>query len=156
MRQYGGTLVNGKYSRVLFESVDEAFTEVNIRRDETFDLTSQTISKSWWDKLWNLKGDVSTTVFDGIQAIYPVKKDDLTGGKEEVCKRLYISTADYVAFKKYFEENESTATVYLFRYQVSDYISQEASLYKGSGVFSFKKVDSNAYFFQETINLGTG
>lgn len=95
-------------------------------------------------------------MFDGIQAIYPVKKDDLTGGKEEVCKRLYISTADYVAFKKYFEENESTATVYLFRYQVSDYISQEASLYKGSGVFSFKKVDSNAYFFQETINLGTG
>lgn len=152
-QKYGGVLVNGKYSKVLFESVDEKFTEVNIRRDETFDLTSQTISKSWWDKLWNLKGDVSTTVFDGIQAIYPVKKDDLTGGKEEVCKRLYISTADYDAFKKYFEENESTATVYLFRYQVSDYISQEASLYKGSGVFSFKKVDSNAYFFQETINL---
>lgn len=150
---YGGELVNGKYGKVLFERVDETFTEVNIRRDETFDLTSQTISKSWWDKLWNLKGDVSTTVFDGIQAIYPVTKDDLLGTKEEVCKRLYISTADYDAFKKYFEENEETATVYLFRYQVSDYIAQEASLYKGSGVFSFKKVDTNAYFFQETVNL---
>lgn len=152
-QKYGGALVNGKYSRVLFERVDEKFTEVNIRRDETFDLTSQTISKSWWDKLWNLKGDVSTTVFDGIQAIYPVKKDDLSGGKEEVCKRLYISTADYDAFKKHFEENEANSTVYLFRYQVSDYISQEASLYKGSGAFSFKQVDTNAYFFQETVNL---
>ena len=152
-KSYGGALVNGKYSKVLFERVDDKFTEVNIRRDETFDLTSQTISKSWWDKLWNLKGDVSTTVFDGIQAIYPVTKDDLLGTKEEVCKRLYISTADYDGFKKYFDENKETATVYLFRYQVSDYISQEASLYKGSGAFSFKKVDTNGYFFQETVNL---
>lgn len=152
-KSYGGELVNGKYSKVLFESVDDKFTEVNIKRDETFDLTSQTISKSWWDKLWNLSGDVSTTVFDGIQAIHPVTKDDLLGTPEEVCKRLYISTGDYEAFKRYFEENVGTATVYLFRYQVSDYISQEASLYKGSGVFSFKKVDSNAYFFQETVNL---
>lgn len=152
-KSYGGELINGKYSKVLFESVDKAFTEVNIKRDETFDLTSQTISKSWWDKLWNLQGNVSTTVFDGIQAIYPVKQSDLSGTPEEVCKRLYISMGDYEAFKKYFEANMATSTVYLFRYQVSDYISQEATLYKGSGAFGFKKVDMNAYFFQETVNL---
>lgn len=155
-QKYGGELVKGKYSKVLFDKVDDEPTVVNIRRDETFDLTSQTISKNWFDKLFHLQGDVTTTAFDGIQAIYPVKADDLSGTPEEVCKRLYISTVDYEAFKTYFETNAATSTVYLFRYYVSDYIAQEASLYTGDcdpGVLGFHHVDTNAYFFQETVNL---
>ena len=92
--QYGGVLVNGKYSANMFSSYDKEFTDVNIQADETFSLTSQKISKSWWDKLWNLKGDVTTTVFDGIEAIHAVTEDDFSGTKEEICKKLYIAEAD--------------------------------------------------------------
>ena len=36
----GGELVNGKYSKALFESVDSKFTEVEISAEDKFDLTS--------------------------------------------------------------------------------------------------------------------
>ncbi|MBQ3220593.1 MAG: hypothetical protein IJB34_01375 [Clostridia bacterium] len=147
--QYGAPLVNDKYSTCMFESYDNEFTDVNIEADETFSLTSEKISKNWWDKLWNLKGDVSTTTFDGIEAIHAVTE-------EEVCKRLYISTADYDDFKAYYNENKALCTTYLFRYQTSDYISQEATLLKEGKLLwqeIWEEVDTNAYFFQQTVNL---
>lgn len=154
--QYGGVLVNGKYSEKMFSSYDEEFTDVNIRAEETFSLTSQKISKNWWDKLWNLKGSVTTTTFDGIEAIHGVTEEDFTGTQAEICKRLYISEADYSAFKSYYDENKSSSTIYLFRYQTSDYTSQEATLLE-QGEFlwqeTWEEVDSNAYFFQQTVNL---
>ena len=154
--KYGGVLVNGKYSANMFSSYDKEFTDVNIQADETYTLTSQKISKSWWDKLWNLKGDVTTTVFDGIEAIHAVTDEDFTGTQSEVCKRLYISEADYTQFKTYYEANKSLCTTYLFRYQTSDYTAQEATLLK-QGKFlwqeTWNEVDSNAYFFQQTVNL---
>lgn len=157
-QKYGGELVNGKYSKVLFDQVDAEPTVVNIRRDEKYALTSEKISRNWFEKLFHLKGDVAIeSGFDGIEAIYAVKATDLEGTAEEVCRRLYISTADYEAFKEYFAENTVTSTVYLFRYQVSDYISQEATLYTGDcsagNLFTFHYQDTNAYFFQETVNL---
>ena len=154
--KYGTPLVNDKYSACMFESYDSEFTEVNIEADETFSLTSEKISKSWWDKLWNLKGDVSTTTFDGIEAIHAVTENDFAGTEEEVCKRLYISKADYTDFKKYYEENKALCTTYLFRYQTSDYISQEATLLKEGKLLwqeTWEEVDSNAFFFQQTVNL---
>ena len=154
--QYGGVLVNGKYSEKMFSSYDEEFTDVNIHAEETFSLTSQKISKNWWDKLWNLKGNVATTTFDGIEAIRAVTEEDFTGTQAEICKRLYISEADYSAFKSYYDENKSSSTIYLFRYQTSDYTSQEATLLE-QGEFlwqeTWEEVDSNAYFFQQTVNL---
>ena len=154
--KYGGVLVNGKYSANMFSSYDKEFTDVNIQADETYTLTSQKISKSWWDKLWNLKGDVTTTVFDGIEAIHAVTDEDFTGTQSEICKRLYISEADYTQFKAYYDANKSLCTTYLFRYQTSDYTAQEATLLK-QGKFlwqeTWNEVDSNAYFFQQTVNL---
>ena len=154
--QYGTPLVNDKYSACMFASYDSDFTEVNIEADETFSLTSEKISKTWWDKLWNLKGDVSTTTFDGIEAIHAVTEEDFAGTEEEICKRLYISQAEYSHFKSYYEQNKALCTTYLFRYQTSDYISQEATLLRQGKVLwseTWEDVDSNAYFFQQTVNL---
>lgn len=154
--KFGGVLINGKYSSHLFESVAQDFTDVNIQADENFSLTSKTISKSWWQLFLKSPGTVVTTKFDGIQAIYPVKDSDMTGTKEEVSNRLFIAESDYSDFKSFYDEHKSKYTVYLFRYQVSDYMAQEATLFKRGkflGIKTWEKVDTNAYFFQETINL---
>lgn len=155
---FGGNLVNDKYSELLFESVDEEFTEVNIRADETYSLDSelQVLGSSWWDKLWGITHTVSST-FDGIQAIYPIKESDTKGSIIDVSNRLYISQSDVENVRTYYNANKENSTVYLFRYQVTDYISQEATLVKEGkdllGASSLEVVDTNAYFFQETLNL---
>ena len=103
---------------------------------------------------------VTTTVFEDIKAIYAVQESDLDGTAEEVSKRLYISEADYKDFYDYYYANKNLCTVYLFRYQTSDYISQEATLYQyypNGSIFTtgrgWQRCDTNAYFFQQTVNL---
>ncbi|MBQ7339223.1 MAG: hypothetical protein IJW43_00010 [Clostridia bacterium] len=155
--KFGGNLVNGKFSECIFESVDEEFTEVNIRADETYSLDSelQVLGSSWWDKLWGITHTVSST-FDGIQAIYPIKESDTKGSIVEVSNRLFVSQSDVEDLKTYYNANKENSTVYLFRYQVSDYVSQEATLFEEGSSLGFEvwnEVDTNAYFFQETINL---
>jgi len=155
--KFGGNLVNGKYSEYMFESVDEEFTEVNIRADETYSLDSelQVLGSSWWDKLWGITHTVSST-FDGIQAIYPIKESDTKGSIIDVSNRLYISQSDVDELRTYYDANKENSTIYLFRYQVTDYISQEADLWQeNTSVFgnSLNHIDTNAYFFQETVNL---
>ena len=151
-----------KYSRCMFESVEEKFTEVNIRAEETYSLTEQKIDKAWWNGLFGIDrpDKITTTVFDNIQAIYAVQDSDLIGTKAEVAKRLYISEGDYEDFKTYYNANKNVCTVYLFRYQTSDYIAQEATLYEyypDGSIFTtgkgWQKCDTNAYFFQQTVNL---
>lgn len=154
--KYGGYLVNGKYSNKMFESVAEEWTDVNIKADETFSLTDEIIDKNWWEKFWGLQGDVTTNTFDGISAIQEVTESDMEGNAAEVSKRLYISSSDYNDFNEFYQNNKNVCKVYLFRYQVSDYIAQEATLLKeNTGLFgnTFKDVDTNAYFFQQTVNL---
>lgn len=154
--KYGGSLVNGKYSRYMFESVADKWTDVNLKADESFSLTDEIIDKSWWDKFWGLQGSVTTNTFDGIKAIYAVKDSDMSGTIQQVSQRLFISEADYSDFLSFYNANKAKSTVYLFRYQVRDYVAQEATLLKeNTSIFgdSFKVVDTNAYFFQETVNL---
>ena len=153
--KYGGVIINGKYSSKIFESYDSKFTEVNIRADENFTLTSEKISTSWWDLLFKTGGKTVSKKFDGIQAIYPVKPSDMEGSAKEVSDRLYISESDYKDFYNFYNKNKD-CTTYLFRYQVSDYMAQEATLFsRGSFLWidTWEKVDTNAYFFQETVNL---
>lgn len=50
------------------------------------------------------------------------------------------------------DPENAECTVYLFRYQTSDYISQEATCLEWNGR-SWVNQDTNAYFFQETVNL---
>ena len=150
-RHYGGMMVNGKYSEELFESVDKEYTEVNVQADEEFSLTSEKITSNWWEKIWGTSHVASSTTFNGIQAIYPVKASDMVGTAEEVSNRLYILQSDYASFYEYYSANKADSTVYLFRYQVSDYMAQEAKLLKDED--NWKEKDSNAYFFQQTVNL---
>ena len=162
--KYGGYLVNGKYSSKMFDSFDTEFTEVNIRADETYELTNTIIDRNWWDRIWGSKGKVTTTTFDNIPAIYAVQESDMSGTPEEICQRLYISKADYTDFKYFYNSNKNLCTVYLFRYQSSDYIAMEAgawktdhgSFWEGDGIiktYKPERIDTNNYFFQETVNL---
>ena len=99
---------------------------------------------------------MTTNTFDGISAIHTVTEEDVQGNAVEAAQRLFISDADYADFYDFYQKNKNVCTVYLFRYQVSDYISQEATFYKeNTSIFgnSFNKVDTNAYFFQQTVNL---
>jgi len=159
---YGGELVNGKYSKCMFSSVDDNFTEVNIKSDESFSLTSNKISQTWWENFWGLDGSVSEiTTFDGIQAIYPVKEADLAGSNAEIGKRLYIDETDVHGFKQYFNAFKTSHTVYLFRYMQSEYVSHEVTEYKhttdwaliGGNFNTYEVVDTNAYFAKMSVQL---
>lgn len=156
LAKFGGTAINDKYSSNIFESVDSEFTEVNIQANETFSLTSEVVSGNFWQWLFGTDG-YKTTVFDGIKAICAVKDSDLNGTPAEVSKKLYISEGDYENFKSFYSSNKGQATVYLFRYQTSEYESQEASLLQETknwlGIEQWEQIDTNAYFFKQTVNL---
>lgn len=156
----GGEKVLGRYSKAIFESVADKYTEVNWTRGDSFDLRNDTITQNFWQRLFHEQTVIpDTDTFSGIPAIYPVKSKDLVGTKKEVCDRLYISEGDYDEFKSYFNDPKNAdCTIYLFRYQVSDYISQEATLIDNNVnqtlYYYGKEIDTNAYFFKETVNLG--
>lgn len=152
---FGGELVNDKYSRIIFESVAEEWTDKNIERETEYPLTSEIISQTWWEKLWGNSHVESSETFDGIQAIYAVDtENDLQGTDDEVSQRLYVSAGDVQDLKEFCNAPENAdCTVYLFRYQTTDYIAQEATLFEEGGLYGWREVDTNAYFFQETVNL---
>ena len=152
---FGGELVNDKYSRAIFESVADEWTEKNIERETEYPLTSEIISQTWWEKLWGDSHVESSTTFDGIQAIYAVDtENDLKGTDYDISERLYISSGDVQDLKEFCNAPENAdCTVYLFRYQTTDYIAQEATLFEEGGLYGWREVDTNAYFFQETVNL---
>lgn len=156
--KYGGELVNGRYSRVLFDRVAEEFTTIDLAAEFEYDLRNEVIGSSWWDKLWGITYDKSAA-FDGIKAIYEVKDGDFlyAGGEldaEATGDKLYISAREVGAFKAFYEANKAENIIYLFRYQVSDYISAEASLFEPETFGNaWKRTDTNGYFMQETVNL---
>lgn len=151
--------VNGKYARNLFSQVDSDFTEVTIKNDDTFSLTNTTLKDGWdriWagltgggDKLWN-------TEYEDLTAIYAVKESDMTGDTEDICKRLYIGEGDFEDFKEYYESHKDGYTVYLFRFQQSNYEAIEGVIYdrNSQNRDSWYEIDGfNSYIFQETVNL---
>ncbi len=158
--KYGGELVNSRYSRVLFDSVASEFTDVNIPAEYEHDLRNEVLSSSWWNRLWGITDDQSDK-FDGMKAIYPVSDNDFIYAGEEIdiadtCDNLRISEHDFTEFKDFYDKNKDDSIVYLFRYQVSDYISSEATLFEPDSMVSGhwnKTGDSNAYFMQQTVNL---
>ena len=153
--KYGGELVNDRYSRVLFDTVADSFTEVNIRADEEYSLTNEVLGSSWWDKLW---GITYPSTFDGIKAIYEVTDADFKDDEKASCDGLFIAERDYAEFKEFYNANKAENVVYLFRYQVTDFISSEATHFVpesglGEKIGAWNTEDTNAYFMQETVNL---
>ena len=154
-QKYGGELVNDRYSRVLFDTVADSFTEVNIRADEEYSLTNEVLGSSWWDKLW---GITYPSTFDGIKAIYEVTDADFKDDEKATCDGLFLAERDYAEFKEFYDANKAENVIYLFRYQVTDFISAEATHFVpesglGEKIGAWNTEDTNAYFMQETVNL---
>ena len=156
----GGTLINGKYSASLFSSVASEWSNVNYTADDMWDqkLTSCVIDKNWWQKHFGLQSDnVTQSGFEGVRAVEKVETNDLIGSISEVANRLYVSQNDYSdLMNDYAKAQNENKTLYLYRYQVSDYISYEATLWEENstlGIDNWDKVDTNGYFFSETVNL---
>lgn len=168
--QHGGELVNGRYSKDLFASVDNAFTDINIQADETYSLTSEVISKNFWEKLFGGSHVEEIEVFDNIKAIEAVDYNDIANLESvQVCKKYYVDDADYKEFKEFCQTSKhKDETVYLFRYKQSEYFSAE--VYEGTWketwsfnaggaiiapgyVYSYQNDDTNAFLMQQWVQL---
>lgn len=158
--KYGGTLVSDKYAKCMFSSVDNDYTVFDIHtgderfEDTEYDLTNTLVSRSWWDKLWGLRGTEYTENFNGLKGIEQIT--DVSGTVEEVANRYYISKADYDDFKGVYNKGVryNGDDMYVLRYDVSDYVAQEASLIQyDTGLLGWIIADTNAYFAQEDVHL---
>ena len=150
--------INGKYAEELFASVDEEFTDIEIQNDEEFSLTSTTLKDGWdrfWsgltgggDKLWN-------TEYENLSAIYQVKESDMTGDTEAICENLKIGIGDFEEFKEYYDSHKNDYTVYLFRYQQSNYEAIDCTILDNTSGNNWYELDEDpyCYIFQETVNL---
>lgn len=162
---HGGELVNDRYSKALFESVDDKFTDINIKADETYSLTSEIIKQSWWEKLFGTSHVEESKQFNDIKAIEAVDYKDIANLESvQVCSKYYVDDADYDEFSKYCEAAEqNNETVYLFRYKQSEYFSAE--LYEGEykyhpsiligkpGTYTIENADTNAFLMQQWVQL---
>lgn len=143
----------GKYSKKIFESIDDKKTEVNYTTDTNFNMSSISYTQNFFQKLIGTKTytDMSNK-FKNISAIKQVANSDLSGTPQEISDNLLVSSADVSSLQSFYNSCQNE-TVYLFRYQISDYIAIEANTIKRNSLGMWNKVDSNSYFFQETVNL---
>lgn len=167
---HGGELVNDKYSNVLFESVDSSFTDINIRADETYSLTSEIIKQAWWEKLFGASHVEGTEDFNDIKAIEAVDYNDISNLEGvQLCSKYYVDDADHEEFSTYCKAAKlKDETVYLFRYKQSEYFSAE--VYEGTWkrnwvantggpglspgyVYSYENSDTNAFVMQQWVQL---
>jgi len=158
--KFGGELVEERYSRVLFERVDNEITDKKISSTDSFDIRNVDIVQTeWWQKI--LGGHTGAGSLDketldryeSVKGIQEVTESVMALSPEEICEKLKVGSHDYAAFRKYYDENKDKGTVYLFRYRISDYVSQQATAFEWSGSV-WKKTDSNAYFFQTECDIG--
>lgn len=161
-KQHGGELINNRFSKSLFESVADKFTDITISADDKFTLTDEVVSQSLWQKFVGGGYNVTNTNTYTVSAIKKVTKDDIKSDKSETCRNLYIDESDYTEFKSYYDTaTKKQETVYLFRYYQSDYTCYEAIEYKrGKGdwtllgtQFGYEYVDTNAYLMQMWVQL---
>lgn len=167
---HGGELVNNKYSKALFENVDSSFTDINIRADDTYSLTSEIISKNFWEKLFGGSHVEETEEFNDIKAIEAVDYKDIANlDSVQICKKYYVDDADYEEFSSFCKTAKvKNEAVYLFRYKQSEYFSAE--VYEGTWkrqwvlntggiaiapgyVYSYENSDTNAFVMQQWVQL---
>ena len=160
--KYGGELVNDRYSRDLFAAVDERFTEVNITSNQEYKLQDMTVSDTAWKRLFGttVRHENSYT-FSAIQKV-TVSDLNLAADRTAFCNSYFIAESDYDEFSQYVTEAAAKReTVYLFRYNQTEYVSNEATEYErdkqwylfGGNYGSYKYVDTNAYFAQMWVQL---
>ena len=95
------------------------------------------------------------TDFEELEAIHAVQPFDMTGGEEEICSRLKIGKSEYQEFTDFYNAHKDNYTVYLFRYQQSNYEAIEGDIYKrnSSSKSHWEQQNTQCYIFQETVNL---
>ena len=160
------------YDRRLFSSVDGAFTVVDIPAEKEYSLTSEMISQTFWEKVFGTSHIEYSDTFNGIQAIHPVSEQDFGVSKEQTCQNLYIDLNDYEEFLDVYEEaKRNEETVYLFRFDQSDYTAWEVTQGKWTKgwqwvpngitaggsfqtVYKLSDSDTNGYFAEQTVYLG--
>ncbi|MBQ7913826.1 MAG: hypothetical protein IJ308_08875, partial [Clostridia bacterium] len=165
LERFGGEKVQGAegtYSEKIFESVDEAYTKLEKTADDSVSLEAEIITQSWYEKLWGLGGSgvEIETIYSDLKCIYRVKDTDITGDAANDCAKLCIAKSDYDDFcAEYERAKENNETLYLFRYQVSDYMSQTATIlgkseetYAGKTIWCAENTPQG-YFFKQTVNL---
>lgn len=168
--RHGGELVNNRYSKALFSSVDSSFTDINIRADDTYSLTSEIIKQSWWEKLFGTSHIEAIEEFNNIKAIEAVDYNDVINlANVQLCKKYYVDDSDYSEFSDFCKTaKRKNETVYLFRYKQSEYFSAE--VYEGTWkrtwtlntggpaiapgyVYSYENDDTNAFIMQQWVQL---
>lgn len=158
-----GSLVDGRYNKALFSSVDSNYTDVTLSSDDEYKMTDNVVSNSVWDRLFG--NELKTENSYNISAIQKVTSDDVAfySSPDVFCNTFYIADSDYEDFCNYLKSAErEDSTVYLFRYYQSEYVSNEATEYKRivdwalfEGDFgSYEALDTNAYFAQTWVQLG--
>lgn len=163
-KKYGGALVNNRYSKDLFDHVDDEFTEVNINANDEFKLSDVTTTTHWWSWLFGpSKPTVTGSDTCNISAIQKVTTKDFDDYSKAVFEdKFYVDESDYDEFRQYvIESSAKNETVYLFRYYQSIYDSQEAREFKfvkdwaaARGTFgNYEEIDTNAYIAQMWVQL---
>ena len=168
-QNFGGKLVNDKYSAGLFESVDNAFTDKTITSDDTFSLTSVTTSQNLWQKIWGASTSYTNTyTMSAIQDVTPEAMDNALSEKQ-FCDEYFVAEGDYDELYSYVQTaNARDETVYLFRYYQSEYFAVELSegMYE-TGFYTqtvgdmtmpaygrhYEHGDTNAYLCQMWVQL---
>ncbi len=170
--KFKGQLVNDRYSKDLFERVDDKFTEVNIRSTETYKLQDKIVSGDFWEILF---GDwVKEEHEYEMQAIQKVTPKDVAevNNKKEFCSKYYIAESDYDEFNDYVTQSSAKdETTYLFRYYQSEYVCAEVHeakrYYHSKAAFTsclfhsdcplghgyYDAVDTNGYLAQMWVQL---
>ncbi len=163
--KFGDSLINNRYSSALFEKVDEKFTDKTITGDEEYELKDLTLSSDPWR--WWLGQDITQIdceKYSTVNAIQKVTADDFTlySDKGVFCEKFFVDESDYNDFKSYVKAATGRKeTTYLFRYHLSEYVSNEATEYERTSTYyifqgnvgTYKTVDTNAYFAQMWIQL---
>ena len=168
-QNFGGELVNNKYSAALFESVDSAFTDKTITSDDTFNLTSVTTSQNLWQKIWGTSTSYTNTYT--MSAIQDVTLDAMDNAlsEKQFCDEYFVAESDYDELYSYVKTAKARGeTVYLFRYYQSEYFAVELSegVYE-TGFYTqivgdmtmpaygrhYEHKDTNAYLCQMWVQL---
>lgn len=145
----------GSYASDIFSSVDTEKTPLKVTADDTFDLTIDTVQKSFWEKVFGGSGDVSTeTWVENKKAIHEVTALDFVDTVTQNCENLLIAEADYDDFYSAYEEAEANdETLFLYHYRISDYTAYEATLFLHVSDLWWGELDTNAYFFTQSVDL---
>lgn len=170
--KHGGDKVNDRYSRDLFETVDNTFTDINIRSTETYKLQDKIVSGDFWEILFGnwIKEENEYE----MQAIQKVTLSDISAinNKKDFCNKFYIAESDYDEFNTYVTEaSAKDETVYLFRYYQSEYVCAEvfeaSRYYHNKAAFTsclfhrdcplghgyYDEIDTNGYLAQMWVQL---